>query len=64
MNWINVKEKLPQNGEEVLTYYDWSGLDVYTVARYDKELNSWIEPRECMYIGKVTHWTPLFPPSK
>ncbi len=59
MNWINVKDRLPEESVDVLVYV-YDGLGYYVShGNYDnqREHAQW---RECSRnLIKVTHWLPL-----
>ena len=53
-NWISVKDRLPEEGENVLTYGARPSYDVVYVNRLiDKKSGEWL------YGEYVTHWMPL-----
>lgn len=60
--WVNVQDRLPENGETVLAYhleYDWL-LEGMEVADYVDGGFQWSGDR--LYpLSKVTHWMPLPP---
>ena len=57
-NWISVKDRLPEEGENVLTYGARPFYDVFYINRLiNKESGEWL------YDG-VTHWMPLPEPPK
>ena len=52
--WISVKDRLPEEGENVLTYGARPSYDVVYVNRLiDKKSGEWL------YGEYVTHWMPL-----
>lgn len=68
MQWINMKDRKPENGQEVLYYFDICGVN------YGKYSRVWEEDEQrfydCFYGSKgflcddVTHWMPMpEPPS-
>ena len=63
MEWISVKDKLPEKRKRVLA----SDGELVVVAWIGKVLNMW-EGWQCIdneYFGDVTHWMPLpEPPCK
>jgi len=76
MSWISVKERLPENDDEVLCYYTMDGI---TVGFYSKEeFSSFIEKDFSVCItcdgwndnfswartGECTHWMTLPEPPK
>lgn len=56
MNWISVKDKLPQNLDDVLIHYADGCIEVG--CRYS---DGWPMERS---LGPVTHWMPLPEPPK
>jgi len=62
MEWISVKDKLPDGHDRVLAFCDEG---IYT--GYLSPIKSWFCSCECFegsYIEGVTHWMPLPPPPK
>ena len=59
--WISVKERLPENGADVLVYI--AGSEIVLV---DFNKGCWyLEGYGCLGRGEVTHWMPLpQPPEK
>ncbi|KKN67881.1 hypothetical protein LCGC14_0456680 [marine sediment metagenome] len=56
MEWIDVRDRLPEDDSQVLTYMQdksWYGLSMYF-----KERGSWFTQQH------ITHWMPLSPPPK
>jgi hypothetical protein len=62
VEWISVKDRLPEKGTYVLTY---DGLDM-NLARFTGEDSKyyWDCDTYGMYDYDVTHWMPLPPPPK
>lgn len=61
MDWISVKDRLPENDEDVLVYNSESGIYMSTfykrrVSSYD---SGWDSCCECGYYKDPTHWIPL-----
>lgn len=65
MRWISVKDRLPEEGVEVLTF--WEGLNckynLDYIVLFSEAPNGYVWActlyDEC---NKVTHWMPLPPP--
>jgi len=58
--WIDVKKRKPADGVEVLVVCD---DNLFYLAEYDKESDSWIETQETIELDTVvTHWQPLVLP--
>ena len=63
MNWISVKERLPEEEGKYLVYSDWEGCEigkwmkngwkVWKFDFFDEDL-AWDEP-----LYTITHWQPL-----
>ena len=59
--WISVKERVPNNVEDVLIT---DGYDRYAVAYFSKD-KTWEVSKDILICGIVTHWMPLpEPPEK
>ena len=58
--WISVNDKLPEDGESVLTYKN-GNVDVQV---YEKNRNGWIQGNWFWSMATVTHWMPLPEPYK
>jgi len=58
MEWISIKDKLPEINEEVLVM----DRDFMDFAYYNSE-GQWID-REFIDLDDVTHWMPLPEPPK
>lgn len=59
--WIPCSERLPEDGELVLTYKNKR----FEVQEYEKRRNGWISGGWFWSFGTVTHWQPLpEPPEK
>lgn len=76
MEWISVKDRLPENGVEVLIYYAtdiiqgfiyngiWKGSVRTTECMNDGYVNDRTICKQNDYFDFVTHWMPLpKPPS-
>lgn len=53
--WINVQDRLPENGEDVLAFDENYG---FSIAWREDDIDTWY----CQEIGiltGVTHWLPL-----
>ena len=63
MEWISVKERLPENGERVLTLSTWAHVS-------DRELRTYgdgskrFSPDGLLPGVDITHWMPLPEPPK
>lgn len=77
MNWIKIEDELPVEGEKVLTYFDFVGVEIAFYQNVSEEIEV-IDGKEYkgiwgqnMFYNKsgyltddVTHWMPLpKPPS-
>lgn len=60
MEWISVKNRLPKDGEFVLTYKN----GIVDVQMYEKNRNGWIQGNWFWSMATVTHWMPLPEPPK
>lgn len=58
--WISVNDRLPEDGESVLTYKN-GNVDVQV---YEKNRNGWIQGNWFWSMATVTHWMPLPEPPK
>ena len=58
--WISVNDRLPEDGESVLTYKN-GNVDVQV---YEKNRNGWIQGNWFWPMATVTHWMPLPEPYK
>ncbi len=58
MDWINVKNQMPEPMEWVLGY---TATGRYEVVRYDHIMDDWdrVISNYCLSKGSVTHWKPL-----
>lgn len=61
MDWISVKDRLPEEGKEVLCFVQES-FHPYHVATYDPEHKKFYN--KYAYVVRTTHWQPLPPPPK
>lgn len=52
-NWISVKERLPENEDDVLVYFEDGDI---TIAFYDGD---WTKDGFSKIMREVTHWQPL-----
>ncbi|MBR5202681.1 MAG: DUF551 domain-containing protein [Clostridia bacterium] len=59
--WISVKDRLPEEGIDVLVYDD--DTDMFFIAWYDETLDKWLNADNGRLFG-VTHWMPLPNPPK
>ena len=64
MEWISVKDKMPQPGRYVACIAKRNPFSRFMpmVARIEK--NGWANPITEQYISEVTHWMPLPEPPK
>jgi|HubBroStandDraft_4_1064222.scaffolds.fasta_scaffold32474_4 hypothetical protein len=64
MDWINVKDKLPKMGEDVLVFN--SGIIFHAFwDRTSSIQGDWYDLRNMWILENVTHWMPLpLPPHK
>jgi|SRR5580692_3743269 hypothetical protein len=70
MEWISVKDKFPEDCENVLIYC--SGFPItgaYLIFSKQKspicwQVNDWDESEGTLLLGDVTHWMPLPNPPK
>jgi len=53
MEWISVKDRLPEDGEDVLFYYDYISIGWYE--------DEWFYDSEDKFSAEldITHWMPL-----
>ena len=59
--WISVKDRLPEEGIDVLVYDD--DTNMFLIAWYDKTLDKWLSTDIGRLFG-VTHWMSLPEPPK
>lgn len=59
MEWISVKDRLPEQGQEVLTYYNLIAQGMYYVDQYPNEMTE-----NGDIVKELTHWMPLPEPPK
>jgi len=66
--WINIKDKLPEYGEEVLVEVNGhrgpSWRNNHNLVAYLTQGGCWLEERHGVNPLSVTHWMPLPPPPK
>lgn len=61
MEWISVNDRLPDDGQEVVTYKN----GIYEIQKYEKRRNGWISRSYWFWtMATVTHWMPLPEPPK
>lgn len=53
--WISVNDRLPEDGESVLTYKN----GIVDVKVYQKNRNGWIKGNCFWSMATVTHWMPF-----
>ena len=59
-DWIPVTERMPDDGETVLTYKN----GIIEVQMYEKMRNGWLSGNWFWSMATVTHWMPLPEPPK
>ena len=64
MDWIAVTDGLPQDGQQVMTYLDWSGMAIrgkafHDIHYYRQGIGFVNLPDDEDRYGGVTHWMPL-----
>lgn len=57
--WINVKDRLPDNGEHVLVFYNKTFDDVLSVGMNFIINGDWYLRKTTAYLRGITHWQPL-----
>lgn len=62
MNWISVKDRLPDENDDVLIY-DGNGVSAATFDPPSKFHKGrwWLDGETCIDMEYVTHWMPLPP---
>lgn len=55
--WISVKERLPEEGKEVLVYIP-KYIQQYFIAFLSLKNSEWSN-RYCANMEEITHWQPL-----
>lgn len=64
-DWIDVKERLPENKTNTIAT---NGKETYLVYYHQipesKRDDAWYIPYSDLYLEKVTHWMPLPEPPK
>lgn len=58
--WISVKDRLPKDGETVLTFKN----GIFEVQEYEKKRNGWIGENWFWAMATVSHWMPIPEPPK
>lgn len=58
--WISVKDRLPEDGQQVLTHKN----GICDVQTYEARRNGWISGCWFWSMATVTHWMPLPTPPK
>jgi len=61
-DWIDVRDELPEDNEEVLCYSDKNG-GYFFIGYFRSDINVWCKDG-LLHCYKVTHWTPLIAPTK
>lgn len=59
MDWINIKDKLPEKDTPVLCYYYDKYMDVMEYWDTDEKGNPEFFKAPYPFINQVTHWMPL-----
>ena len=60
MDWINVKDELPERNEDVLCYSDKNG-GYFFIGYLGANSGEWCQGG-ALHCYNVTHWTPLIEP--
>lgn len=58
--WIPVTERLPEDGQSVLTYKN----GIYDIQTYEERRNGWVSGNWFWSMATVTRWMPLPQPPK
>ena len=58
--WISVSERLPEDGQSVLTYKN----GICDIQTYEARKNGWVSKSWFWSMATVTHWMPLPQPPK
>lgn len=58
--WISVKDRMPKDGETVLTFKN----GIFEVQEYEKKRNGWIGENWFWSMATVSHWMPLPEPQE
>lgn len=67
MEWISVKDRLPEEGDWILMYIsNYRGVDNFRAGMYfkDKDGYDWLSAANLFGQPTVTHWQPLPEPPK
>lgn len=59
MEWISVKERLPETSVPVVGYRDL--IQTYSIVMYTTA-KRWMFYYDAGWAGEITHWMPLPPP--
>ncbi len=59
MKWISVKNKLPDNENDVLVVNNDGWMMVSCCFTVDGKKIHWERRNDLVYFGDVTHWMPL-----
>jgi hypothetical protein len=66
INWINIKDRLPKEGQRVILFYEGEVCyDYVLVKNYGKiKSNDFFEPYHSGYscVRTATHWMPIIEP--
>lgn len=63
MEWISVKDRLPEDGGYTIVYMDDGHHKHVTFAKYQKRLKRW-ELTGVRAYWHITHWMPMPDPPK
>lgn len=55
--WISVNDRLPENRQLVITYWEYQGVKKVTSGSYNANSDYWQHGAATQL--KVTHWMPL-----
>lgn len=58
--WVSVKDRLPEDGQSVLTCKN----GVYDIQTYEERRNGWLCKGWFWSMATVTHWMPIPQPPK
>ena len=53
--WVSVKDRMPEDGETVLTYKD----GIVEIQEFDKRRKGWLSKGWFWSMATVSHWMPL-----
>lgn len=59
--WISVEDRLPEDGQRVITFRN----GIYEFQSFEKRRNGWMNDENWFWsMATVTHWMPLPQPPK